>query len=363
MSYGLDDAIDLGSIRRVLVVKLRHHGDVLLSAPVFSVLKGRAPHAEIDALVYEDTRPMLEGHPAIAEVHTIGRGWRELPAAAKLAAEWRLFSTLRARRYDLLVALTEHNRGAWLARTLGVRWSVAPAYSGRSRFWKRSFTHRFELPKNPRRHAVERNLDALRRLGIQPAPEERRVVLVPGAEAEAAIDRRLAEAGLAAKGFVHVHPASRWLFKAWPAERFAALADRLHDTGHRIVLTAAPSEPELALVRAIRSRTRADVTDLSGQLSLKALAALAARARLFVGVDSAPMHIAAAMGTPTVAIFGPSGDTEWGPWMVSHRVVASDRHPCRPCGIDGCGGGKLSDCLATLPVEAVWDAAQSLLTQ
>ena len=73
------------------------------------------------------------------------------------------------------------------------------------------------------------------------------------------------------------------------------------------------------------------------------------------------MHIAAAMGTPTVAIFGPSGDIEWGPWGVPHRVVASDAHPCRPCGLDGCGGGKISECLTTLPVERVLAACDELL--
>jgi heptosyltransferase-3 len=100
---------------------------------------------------------------------------------------------------------------------------------------------------------------------------------------------------------------------------------------------------------------------LAGQLSLKELAALTARARLFIGVDSAPMHIAAAMGTPTVALFGPSGDREWGPWGVPHRVVSSDAHPCRPCGIDGCGGGKVSDCLSSLSVDRVHAAVQELL--
>jgi heptosyltransferase-3 len=80
---------------------------------------------------------------------------------------------------------------------------------------------------------------------------------------------------------------------------------------------------------------------------------LTAQARIFVGVDSAPMHIAAAMGTPTLALFGPSGEHEWGPWMVRHRVVVSHVHPCRPCGIDGCGGGKVSECLTTLPVADV----------
>jgi heptosyltransferase-3 len=72
------------------------------------------------------------------------------------------------------------------------------------------------------------------------------------------------------------------------------------------------------------------------------------------------MHIAAAVGTPTVALFGPSGELEWGPWGVAHVLLASTRHPCRPCGIDGCGGGKLSECLSTLPVAAVIEALDQL---
>jgi len=127
------------------------------------------------------------------------------------------------------------------------------------------------------------------------------------------------------------------------------------------VLTAAPEERELALIAAIRSRTRAQAADLSGKLTLKMLAALAARARLFVGVDSAPMHIAAAVGTPVVALFGPSGEIEWAPWGVPHRVVTSAVHACRPCGNDGCGGGKVSECLSSIPVEAVLDAIDQLL--
>jgi heptosyltransferase-3 len=105
------------------------------------------------------------------------------------------------------------------------------------------------------------------------------------------------------------------------------------------------------------------VVDLAGQLTLRELAALTARARLFVGVDSAPMHIAAAMGTPVVALFGPSGDLEWGPWGVAHRIVASDRHPCRPCGNDGCGGGKVSECLTTIPAARVLAAIDAVLAR
>jgi heptosyltransferase-3 len=99
--------------------------------------------------------------------------------------------------------------------------------------------------------------------------------------------------------------------------------------------------------------------DLCGKLTLKQLGAVSRNARLFVGVDSAPMHIASAMQTPVVALFGPSGEFNWGPWQVTHRVVSS-AHSCRPCGNDGCGGGKLSECLSTLPVSEVLQAVQAL---
>ena len=107
----LRDAVPLGEIARALVVMLRHHGDVLLASPVFSVLRAHSPRLEIDALVYDDTREMLALHPAIATVHTVGRGWRAASAPARLVHEARLLRALRARRYDLLVNLTEHPRG------------------------------------------------------------------------------------------------------------------------------------------------------------------------------------------------------------------------------------------------------------
>jgi heptosyltransferase-3 len=354
------DPIGVDSLRRVLVVKLRHHGDVLLTAPVFSVLAARAPEAEIDGLVYADTRDMLAGHPAVARIHTIDREWKRQGALVQVRREAGLLAQLRERRYQLIVHLTDHWRGAWLAQLLRPQWSVAPSRTGWA--WKAAFTHRYPLPRATPRHAVEANLDALRRLGIYPDDAEKRVVMVPGAEAETRVDALLAQHGLAAKGFLHAHPTSRWLFKAWTDECNAELLERLSADGHRIVLTGAPNAREQAIVKRILERVAAPVVDLSGQLTLREMGALAARARLFLGVDSAPMHIAAAMGTPVVALFGPSGDREWGPWKVPHRVVTSD-HPCRPCGNDGCGGGKLSECLTELPVERVHAAVNELLAQ
>jgi heptosyltransferase-3 len=357
----LTDAVPLDQVRRALIVKLGHHGDVLLATPVLGALKAHAPAAELDALVYDDTAVMLTGHPALAALHAVGREWRTLGAAARIAREIGLFRTLRERRYDLVVHLSEQNRGAWLARTLGARWSVAARRPGR--FWRRSFTHQFPKLRNGRRHQVELNLDALRRVGVQPGAD-RRVVFVPGDAAHAEVTRLMLEHRLSERRFIHVHPASRWRFKCWPAESNAALIDRLVESGERVVLTAAPDPAERALIAAIfehaRTRPGPSLVDLSGQLSIKTLGELTARARLFIGVDSMPMHLAAAMGTPTVALFGPSGDLEWGPWNVQGRIVAS-AHGCRPCGQDGCGGSKVSECLTELPVGQVERAVRNLL--
>ncbi len=356
----LSDAIDPLSIRRVLVVKLRHHGDVLLTSPVFSVLKRHIPHAELDALVYADTADMLTGHPAISRVHSIDRAWKKHGPLQQLRHEWHLLRQLRARDYDLLVHLTESARGAALAFLLGPRAAVARDYGEkRGRLWRTAFTHRYRVPAKPR-HTVEIHLDALRRLGIYPGTDERALTLVPGSDAESSVRALLQAHSLAPKSFVHLHPTSRWLFKCWEPEKYAALINTLQDSGERIVLTAAPSDEELQFVGSITVQLRKPVINLSGKLSLKQLAALTAQAKLFVGVDSVPMHIAAAMQTPAVALFGPSGDLEWGPWQVKSRVITSD-HSCRPCGLDGCGNSKVSECLTTLPVVSVLQAVTELL--
>ena len=348
------DAVPLEECARALVIKLRHHGDVLLAAPVLGALKAHAPRLEIDALVYDDTAPMLEGHPALSRLHLVGRKWREKGFFERLFLEKELFQNLKKRSYDLIVHLSEQPRGAWLARTLGARYSVAPKMPDRGSFWRKSFTHLY--PIAGRRHQVEVNLDALRRIGLQPTRQEKRVAFVPGSEAEAKVEQ------LVQQPFIHVHPASRWRFKCWPAAKNAELIDRFAAEGYNVVLTAAPDQEELSFVDQILSKAKTKPLNLAGRLSIKELGAVAARAQLFVGVDSMPMHLAAAMGTPTVALFGPSGEAQWGPWNADSRVV-STTHSCRPCGLDGCGGGKVSDCLTTLPVDAVHAAARELLAR
>ncbi|GAB4168764.1 MAG: putative lipopolysaccharide heptosyltransferase III [Rhodocyclaceae bacterium] len=336
-------------IRRALVIKLRHHGDVLLASPVPSTLKRCLPEAEIDALVYRETREMLEGHPALAQLHFV-------PDGGSLREEWALLAALRRRRYDLLVSLTSSSRGAWLARLLKPAVSVGPDHPGR--LYRASFTHLYRHANA--RPIVECNLDALRRIGFWPEDSDKRLILVPGPDAEGSAERHLRDLGLAPQGYVLIHPTSRWRFKCWPEEKVAQLAGRLNERGLRVLFTSGPDPEETGAIGRILASLPFPAPSLAGRLTLKELAALLARARLFVGMDSAPMHMACAMGTPVVALFGPSGANIWGPWRVPSRVLSSD-HSCRPCGFDGCGGSKRSDCLEVIAVERVLDAALELL--
>ena len=357
------DAIDLSRVRRVLVIKLRHHGDVLLCSPVFTALRRAAPHAELDALVYLETVPMLAGHPAIAEVHGIDRTLKTRGPVTQALGELALWRRLRARRYDLVVHLTDHPRGAWLARLVGARHAVAPERRRNGWLWRKCFSHRYLLPLSTPRHTVEQNLDALRRIGIWPDEADKPLVMAPDAATRARADALLAANGLVPGRFILAHPGSRWMFKCWPAAPTAALLDRLADAGWRIVLTGAPDPAEAKLIAAIKAAMHSVPVDLSGQLTLPELRVLIGNARLFIGCDTAPMHMASAAGTPVVAWFGPSGEIEWGPWRVPHRVVASDAHPCRPCGNNGCGGSNNSECLITLPQARVDAAVASLLAE
>lgn len=373
------DAIDFTSLHRVLVVMLRHHGDVLLTTPVYSALKAAHPGIEIDALVYRETRPMLAFNPDLSQVHTIDRAWKEEGPLAQARAEWRLLQALRARHYDLVIHLTDHRRGAWLVRGLAPHLAVAPRLHDdtglAARFWNASFTHRYANASSvhagaalARRHTVEQNLDALRRLGLVIASPPV-LKLVAGEEGERDATALLSRLGVEG-GFIAMQPTSRWTFKCWPVASNAALIATLLSRGETMVLSCAPDERERAMLSAIVAAVkgmpavpmeRLKLADDGG--TLNRLAALIARAKLFIGIDSAPMHIAAAMGTPTVALFGPSGEFNWGPWKVAHRVVSSDAYLCRPCGQDGCGGGKVSDCLVRLPVSRVLAAIDELVAE
>jgi heptosyltransferase-3 len=362
MTYG--DYPDLSKVKRVLVIKMRHHGDVLLTSPLFSNLKKAMPHAQIDAFIYKDTLPMLDGHPAIAEYLLYDRGWKKLSSFKKLAKEISLLKEIRARNYDLVINLTEGDRGAIAAFVSGSTYRIGfdPKKSGF--FGKRKiYTHVAKECPQPR-HTVERQLDILRRIGIFPAVEERDLFLHIPEEAQRKIVDLLEKEEIHPGNYILIHPVSRWRFKCLAAKQIAQLITLLHERKLPIVISAGPDIQEISMVEEILALAPdVPVFNCAGKLTLKELAALIQSAKALICVDSVPLHIASALKTPVVAMFGPTSEQNWGPWMHPQARVVTQKLSCRPCYQDGCGGSKMSDCLFSMSTESILFALKEVISK
>ena len=341
---------------------MRHHGDVLLSSPLFTNLKKAIPRAKVDAFLYKDTLPMLEGHPAISEFLLYDRHWKDFSSAKKFVKELGLLKTIRSRNYDLVINLTEGDRGAIAAWVSGSLYRVGfdPKKSGF--LGKRKiYTHLVKECPHPR-HTVERQLDVLRRIGIFPEAEERDLYLHVPDEAKNRIVDLLAKEEICSGSYVLIHPVSRWRFKCLSTKQIAQLIRKLHERQMRIVISAGPAPQELAMVEEILALVPdVPISNFAGQLTLKELSALIFYAEALVCVDSVPLHIASALKTPVVTLFGPTSEINWGPWMHPNARVVTQAPSCRPCYQDGCGGSKMSDCLYSIPVSSILSALDQIV--
>ena len=351
-------SFDFDNIHRVLITKLGHHRDVLLTSPLFKVLKTRYPKLQADALVFDGTEEMLTLHPSVNQVYTVENNTGLLSKMSNFAQGKRLIKQLKKQQYDLLIHLTDHDLGAYLKKQLKPSLAItAISPKCKNKTWLKSFQFHYPLPTTPR-HDVEKNLDALRALGMVIEPDERKLILVPGEEAANHVDHILNDLNLDSTPFLHIHPTSSYEFRCWSEPKMAALINRLHRDGHKVVLTAAPTKKEKAMMARIFNELEKPAIDLTGKLTLKQVAALTARASCFIGVDSAPTHIAEAVQTPTVALYGPSNEKVRGP-RSPHSIIVTSDHSCRPCGLSGCAGSNTSDCLINLSVKNVEMAIRS----
>jgi heptosyltransferase-3 len=161
--------------------------------------------------------------------------------------------------------------------------------------------------------------------------------------------------------YVHLHPVSRWRFKCPPPAFFSELIQELDARGKKIVLTSGPDSEELKMIAEIvRPLSHIPLLNLAGKTTLKQLGAIVHLSETLICVDSVPLHLASALKTPVVALFGPSSDQNWGPWQHPQARVVAQAFSCRPCHRDGCGGSKMSDCLFTLSVSRVLEALENI---
>jgi heptosyltransferase-3 len=353
---------DLEQVKRILVIKLRHHGDVFLTSPVFSILKSRLPRTKIFAYIYQETLPMLEGHPAIEGFLSYDINWKLLPFVQRVSKEMWLIRQIWKNRFDMILNLTDCDRGDFVALASRARYRVGLAPERRGfKYRPNVYTHIVKRCQKPR-HMVEQNLDALRRIGIFPSAEERDLFLHIPQSARTSIDRHLQKADLDKHSYILLHPTSRWLFKCWPAKNVAELIHHFNRIGYRIVLSSAPDKRELSMIEQIISLCPdIPILNLAGKISLKELAALIQTCTCLVCIDSVPVHIASALKVPTVALFGPSSEKAWGPWNNLYGRVVAKNYSCRPCNLDGCGGSKVCDCLEQISVESVLHEVIGLL--
>ncbi|KMJ45329.1 glycosyl transferase family 9 [Xenorhabdus khoisanae] len=312
----------INKIKRILVIKLQHHGDMLLVTPVISTLSHHYPNAKIDVLLYQETSPMLENSTEISRIFSIDRKWRELSTRKKLWHEWTLLKTLRQQHYDLVINLADQWRSAFITRFTGAPIRLALDYPKRQN-WKWRFCHTEVIPTDDHDslHIVEQNLSILKPLQL-PSLITKVTMSYNSKDAEW-VSETLSKHQFPEK-YVVIQPTSRWFFKCWDEKKMAEVITSLQKDGHSIIITAGPDKRELEMVNTILSYCPNDkkyILSLAGELTLPKLAALIDHAKLFIGVDSVPMHMAAALKTPCLALFGPSKLTFWKPWQSVGEVI------------------------------------------
>ncbi|MFH0924555.1 MAG: putative lipopolysaccharide heptosyltransferase III [bacterium] len=346
--------ISLRKIKKILIIKLRKIGDVLLTTPTIKAFRVQFPQAHIAALVNSGTEEVLTDNPLLDEVIVFDRNWKSLPFLTKIKRQCRFVLDIRKKDFDLVLDLTGGDRPAIISFLSGAKYRVVhdPGKSGF--FGKRwLYNHLVKSMDSQRKHMVEYNLDAVRYLGI--APKDKKVDIFVPPSIQVKVDSLLSsKVDIAKDLLVQVHPTSDWLFKCWRDEYVAEIIDYFSaQYGAKIIITSSPAQKELDKIENILRYVRTkDIICLAGKTTLKELAAVSRRCKLFFGVDTAAMHIAAATGTTSIVLFGPSGEFHWGPWGEDHIVITSDP-ACRPCGKDGCNGSKYSKCLDIITPERV----------
>ena len=335
-------------IGKILLIQLGDIGDVVLSLPCIRALKAHFPEADMVVAVREKAAGLLEDCRWVHEVLSVDTSRRK-PAAA-IRYQRAFFARLRRFRFDLAVDLSTGQRGALLAFLSGAPQRVGFfAYDGR--LWRnRLFTHLVLPYAQPGTHVVEQYLSLLECYGITTMHKRPELdVSIESRKAAAALLRAEGVAG--GQPVIAVQPFSLWRYKEWGERRYIQLIDRITSEYPAAVIIVGSSN-ERNRAEKIAGRCRRNTVNLAGKTPIRLLAALLSECCFFIGGDSAGIHISAAVGTPTLGIFGPSAFVDWAPRGGRHGVVVKDL-PCVPCRQKGCEGSGISRCLETLSVEEV----------
>ncbi len=318
----------------ILIVRLSAIGDVINTLPALNTIRRHYPEARITWLVEAASAELLLGHPALDNVLISRR--KHWIAGLASSRRWlhllemvHFFRLLRSERFDLVIDFQALMKSAVLLffikgkRKVGFGKGMPHAECS-----YHFLSERIRPPENQNIHVVERDMLLLDAIGMPTSTVEYRL---PVHAAETPIlNRIIDESSACGDGpLIAINPVAKWDTKLWPNEKFAALADRLAAAFNaRIIFTG--SGADTPVIDDIRRRMEKAAVDASGRTSLITLAALYERMAAVVSTDTGPMHLAAAVGTPVVALFGPTAPWLTGPFGDGHQVIRSSA-PCAPC--------------------------------
>ena len=341
-----------------LVVVTQRIGDVLLATPLIRSIKRAWPHAAVDALVFEGTEGVIAANPDIRRVLAIPLRPGRL---SHLRFIWQLL-----RRYDVALSVLAGMRPTTYAFLAG-RWRAGFHLPERKGAWKRHLLNEWILFDNWNTHTVPMNLALADLIG---APRSGEVVASWSAQDEGLASQVLGNDKAKPLAVLHTFP--KYNYKMWHRDGWIEVARWLSERGFRLALTGSGDAEEVAYVADLARAMPAGTINAAGRLTLGASSCLVSRARIFVGPDTAMTHIAAALGTPTVALYGPTNPVKWGPWPRGHApdgnpwqrcgsqhvgnvVLVQGPGICVPCHLSGCERHtkSFSDCLLALPAASV----------
>ncbi len=331
--------LETTEIRRILVIKPRAIGDVLLATAVLPDLRREFPHARIDFLVERFAATVLNGNPVVDNVLSYDVG-----AQSSLS----IIRMVRRNRYDLVIDLFANPRTAVVTALSGARYKVGYPFK-----WRRFAYNILVSPRSGEVHNVEFNLDALRRIGVPVGSNGPQFYLDNEAHNFAA--GFLTKHSLKAKEFVTINIGGGWQIKRWGGDKFSLLSRTITSRlGLPVVVLYGRSEKKGAVTIAESSNSI-----LAPETSLHEMGAIMKESLLLVTNDSGPMHIAAALDVPTLAIFGPTSPRLQGPYGNIHEIARNERLDCLECNLTKCPIGNL--CMTELDPEPVFEKLLALI--
>lgn len=353
ISYYKNDSLRNYRIRRILVSRLRFMGDIILTIPLISALKERFPDAIIDYLAEPPYIELLKNHPKISGLISFDRKlYSQLSIIKSVKAQWELISRLRRQKYDLAIDLFGIPRSAWLLWLSGAPIRIGGCFRYRSRLYTYCFN-----PQKKWTTAIDFHQLALDRIGINPVLSKPELFLT---KSELAVAKNyIANLGFDQhKPIIGIYPGATWPAKIWPIQRFVQLANKIaKNMNGQIFIVVGPNDKTLFEEMFFNQSPKIIVGDL---MNLRKLAALFYHFSLFITNDCGPMHIAPAVGTPTIGIFGPGDPVIWFPYdrNSGHRVIIKDTD-CSPCHHDECS--IQHQCMTKISVEDVYVSVKEVL--